>query len=179
MMRSILRLETGVRPFDAKFGSESGTYFRLPNSFQASNIGHIWLQQLNQNLQQIRKVTDEHHARLIKERTASNPPTEQQNLYQPGDFILYQYPVNRPNASKLASPYLGPYEVRRQIKNDIEASHVVTGGIQTFHVDQVKLFIGDRTQAEEVARSDADQHMISRFVAYLSLIHISEPTRPY
>jgi hypothetical protein len=54
-----------------------------------------------------------------------------------------------------------------QHKNDVEASHVVTGGLRTFHVDEVKLFVGNRAQAEEVGRSDADQHMIARFVAYI------------
>ena len=159
--------ESGVRPFDAKYGSESGTYFRLPENTVSSNVTHIWLQQLNQDLQHIRKVTKDHHTLLIKERTASNPPTEKQNHYQPGDYILYLYPTDRPKPTKLSSPYLGPYEVRRQTKNDIEASHVVTGGIQTFHVDQVKLFVGTRTQAEEVGRSDADQHMIAQFLAYI------------
>lgn len=159
--------ESGVRPFDAKYGSESGTYFRLPDNTSAGTVTHVWLQQLNKDLQLIRKLTDEHHAQLIKERTALNPPPEKQNHYQPGDFILYQYPPDRPKPSKLSSPYLGPYEVRRQIKNDVEASHVVTGGIQTFHVDQIKLFVGNRVQAEEVGRSDADQHMIQRFLAYI------------
>ena len=159
--------ESGVRPFDAKYGSDSGTYFRLPENTVSSTVSHIWLQQLNQDLQHIRKLTNEHHAHLVKERTALNPPVEKQNHYQPGDFILYQYPTDRAKPSKLSSPYLGPYEVRRHVKNDIEASHVVTGGIQTFHVDQVKLFVGNRVQAEEVGRSDADQHMIHRFLAYI------------
>ena len=159
--------ETGVRPFDAKFGSESGTYFRLPDIADQQAIGHIWLQQLNQDLNRIRQVTADHHAVLIKERTATNPAEGYHTTYKPGDFILYQYPTDKLKSNKLASPFLGPYEVRQQIKNDIEASHVVTGGIQKFHVDEVKLFVGSRTQAEEVGRSDADQHMISQFKAYV------------
>jgi len=160
--------ESGVRPFDAKYGSDSGTYFRLPDKPEVpSTVTHVWLQQLNKDLQQIRKITDEHHAILIKERTSCNPDVTKQNHYQPGDFILYQYPSDRPKPTKLSSPYLGPYVVRRHVKNDIEASHVVTGGIQTFHVDQVKLFAGNQVQAEEVGRSDADQHMILRFLGYI------------
>ena len=35
--------ESGVRPFDAKFGSESGTYFRLPYNSDTIKVGHAWL----------------------------------------------------------------------------------------------------------------------------------------
>ena len=131
------------------------------------SVMHGCLQQLNKDLVRIRKVTDEHHAQLIKERTADNPAPEHQNVYQPSDFVLYQYPPDRPKPTKLSSPYLGPYEVRIQLKNDLEASHVVPGGLRTFHVNQVKLFVGSRAQAEEVARSDADQHLVLRFLSYI------------
>ena len=100
-------------------------------------------------------------------RTLSNPPPTQQNRYQPGDFILYNYPKGQPKPTKLSSPQLGPYEVIKHVKNEVEARHLCIGTVRTFHVDDVQLFIGDRDAAFRVSLTDADQHQIERFCAYI------------
>ena len=159
--------ETGVRPFDAKFGSEDGTYCRLPDSTDAKHISSSWLRNINTDLLNIRRVSKSVQEALIKERTAQNPPQTLQNMFQAGDFILYRYPPEKSKPTKLSSPFLGPYEVIQQVKNDVEARHLTMGGIKTFHVDQVKLFAGTRAAAEELSQTDADQHLILEFTAYI------------
>ena len=41
------------------------------------------------------------------------------------------------------------------------------GTIRTFHVDDVQLFIGDRDTAFKASLTDADQHQIEKFCAYI------------
>ena len=76
-------------------------------------------------------------------------------------------PTDKPKPTKLTSPFIGPYKVIRQEKNDVEAQHVVMGGIRTFHVTQIKLFMGTAAEAHDLAQRDADQHMVLRFRAYI------------
>ena len=110
---------------------------------------------------------DKQSLSLIKERTRNNPLPAKQNQYQAGDLILYHYPANKTKTSKLSSPYLGPYMVIQQKKNDIEARHMTMGTIRVFHVDEVQLFIGTPEQAAELSQTDADQHMVTRIIAYI------------
>ena len=55
---------------------------------------------------------------FIEHRVGSNPLEEQQNLYQPGDFVLLKRVSAVAGPSKLSSPFLGPYEVIQHVKND-------------------------------------------------------------
>jgi hypothetical protein len=41
------------------------------------------------------------------------------------------------------------------------------GSIRTFHVSEVQLFLGNEEQAKELSQTDADQHMILEFKAYI------------
>ena len=41
------------------------------------------------------------------------------------------------------------------------------GSVRTFHVNEVKLFIGNREQAEQLSQTDADQHYIASVRAYV------------
>ena len=64
--------------------------------------------------------------------------------------------------SKLSSPFLGPYEVIQHVKNDVECRNLVQGNVQFFHVDRLKLFVGDREEALDLARKDHDQYVVKR-----------------
>jgi hypothetical protein len=159
--------ETGVRPFDAKFGSEDGTYMRLPEGKDSKVLANAWLRNLNTDLAIIREISKKHQDLLVKERTADNPISTEQNRFQPGDFVLYQYPTDRPKPSKLSSPFLGPYVVLKHVQNDVECKHAVMGTIRTFHVSEIKLFIGTEADAKKLAETDADQHMVLRIRSYI------------
>jgi len=159
--------ETGIRPLDAKFGSEDGTYFKLPETGTFPEIASTWFRNLNTDLSVIRQISKSYQVELIRERTACNPPADAQNLFQPGDLILYRYPVGKPKPTKLSSPYLGPYKVIQQIKNDVQARHMTMGTIRTFHVTDIQLFIGNEDEARRLSQTDADQHQIQQIRAYI------------
>ena len=159
--------ETGVRPMDAKFGSEAGTYFRLPDNAAPEELTYEFLRNLNTDLARVRQISSQVQREIVAERTASNPAPEYQNQYQAGDLILYQYPTDRPKPTKLSSAYLGPYEVIQQRSNDVEARHLCMKNIATFHVSKIKLFVGSRESAFELAQTDADQYLILEIRSYI------------
>lgn len=87
-------------------------------------------------------------------------------MYQAGDLVFFQLDPKIPLPNKLASPFLGPYEVVQQVKNDVECRHLVVGHLRTFHVSRLKPFFGSRADAHSAAQADHDQHVISTFLAY-------------
>jgi hypothetical protein len=54
--------------------------------------------------------------------------------------------------------YLGPYEVIRQVKNDVEVRDLVRGNIKVFHVERLKIFHGSKEEAFRLAKIDTDHH---------------------
>jgi hypothetical protein len=155
--------ESGVRPFDAKFGTVDGTYFRLPEVIQPGKEPCEFIKLLNADLQTVREASKKFQEALVKERTARDHPA---NEYQRGDFVLLQWPPDRPKPSKLSAQYLGPYEVITQSKNDVECRHLGTGAIRIIHVSRLKIFHGDRETATEMAFRDDDQFRIVKILAY-------------
>jgi hypothetical protein len=85
-------------------------------------------------------------------------------MFQPGDFVLFQLDPTKPKPTKLSSPYTGPYEVLRQVKNDVECRHVSLGVVRKFHVTRLKLFSGSEEQAKQTALWDADQFVIQKIL---------------
>jgi hypothetical protein len=61
---------------------------------------------------------------------------------------------------------MGPYEVTKQYKNDVEIRHLSTGKISTVFVSDLKPFRGDFLTAKALALKDADQHLIDCLLAY-------------
>ena len=157
--------ETGVRPFDAKFGSEDGPYLRLPDSVIPSEITNAWVKALDQDLKHIRSVSAQFQAELIAERLAATPE-ETQNVFQPGDLVLFRLNPDNPLPTKLSSPFLGPYQVIQQRKNDVECKHLVMGTIKWFHVTRLKMFHGTEEEGYKAALLDADQHVIRRILRW-------------
>jgi hypothetical protein len=68
--------------------------------------------------------------------------------------------------SKLHPDWLGPYEVIKQVKNDITAKHLVLHSDAVLHVDRVKPFFGTREQAITIAKHDHHQFNIISFNYY-------------
>ena len=156
--------ESGLSPYVLTFGSDSLRQFDFPKGDEVpKNIKNQYLQELNNDLLVVRTVASKFQQNLITRRTGLQ---NKQNLYQSGDLILLQHDTNRPLPSKLLPRYAGPFEVLKQVKNDIECRHLVQGGIKTFHVSRVKLFFGTREDAFNLAMVDADQHIIHTIRAY-------------
>ena len=51
--------ETGVRPFDAKFGSLDGPYLQLPDKALPKDITNEWVQSLDKDLRFIRSISSQ------------------------------------------------------------------------------------------------------------------------
>jgi len=100
---------------------------------------------------------------LVMERSQDTKP---QNLYQPGDLVLFQYPRDKPLPHKLGAPYSGPYEVLSQYKNDVSCKHIVLGTHRVFYVETLKMFFGSYEDAYALALQDADQFVVAHFIAY-------------
>ena len=83
-LNDAINSETGVRPFDAKFGSLDGPYLALPDSALPSEVTHAWVKALDADLKHIRSISGKFQAELIATRLAATPE-ETQNMFQPGD----------------------------------------------------------------------------------------------
>ena len=164
-LNDAINSETGVRPFDAKFGSLDGPYLTLPESTIPSEITEAWVKALDADLRHIRGVSSKFQADLIATRLAETPE-ETQNVFQPGDLVLFQLNPDNHLPTKLSSPFLGPYRVLQQVKNDVECRHLVMGAIKWFHVTRLKMFPGSEEEGYNAALLDADQHVIRRILRW-------------
>ena len=154
-----------LSPLAATFGTSDATYFKLPENHQTSSSATnycTFVQNLDQNLAEIRSIYKDAQSQLAQERLAVTPP-ENQNVYSPGDFVLYKIP-HRP--AKLTAQFLGPYEVLDQHKNDVTCKHLATHTTKIFHTDHIHIFIGTKEAAMEAALRDFDQHVIHRIIAF-------------
>ena len=185
MLNSRDNSEIGMTAFKCQFGSADEAYYALPvpdslvestdravsmdrEDFAATDgasLAQAHLAALDKNLAVVYKVTSEHQAKIAAERTKATPP-EKQNVYQPGDLVLWQLSPDDPLPTKLTPPFLGPFEVLEQVKNDVECRHVLHGYIKKFHVTRLKIFHGDIEKAKEVAQLDQNQSQVKAIHAH-------------
>jgi len=168
-LNSSFHSESGCIPFEATFGSADARYFQFPmvkEGDSSMTAMHAYISKLNSNLETIRKLSYEYQQTIADERTGETPISEQ-NIYQPGDLVLFQ---RDPNAcflpSKLTPKFIGPYEVINQHKNDVTCRHIIMGDIKVLHVSRLKIFHGSMEEAKKVAMLDNDQYTIDKFIAY-------------
>jgi len=154
--------------FELKFGSEDARYFKLPETLEPAMVNNAWLRELNESLRVVREQTKKFQDDLIAERTRVNPPEEDQNAYQAGDFVLYDTHANGNcmRKEKLANRYKGPYVVIRQYKDEVEVRHMAMEFVTKLLVERVKLFNGTRDEAFRLAMEDADQFVVDRILAW-------------
>ena len=148
--------ETGCRPLDVMFGSSDGPYLQLPQGTLPAEITVQWIKTLDANLKSIRDKSSIYQNELIEKRI-SKTPIEKQNVYHPGELVLWQRDPTKPLPNKLASHFKGPYEVIAQYKNDVECRHVVMRNIQTLPVNRLKMFHGKAEEGYHAALHDANQ----------------------
>lgn len=163
--------ETGLVPLQATFGDQSAIFFNFPHELPSNQQPHEYIRKLNDNLTLLRKISDEFQAKIIAKRTAPTPAALQ-NSYQPGDFVLFDIDPKVALPTKLTPRYKGPFQVLKQVKNDVTCRHVVQGQVYHFHVDRLKLFYGDQQAAYDLALSDANQYVIDRILAYRGEPHL-------
>jgi len=152
----------GYTAYQLTYGTKDQSYYVLRKVADGSTNWPMLVKELDNNLKEVREASLKYQKKLIEERTQSNNLPA--NLYQPGDFISRLTTGMR--VSKLTPRYRGPYEVVRQVKNDIECKHLAGGATEFLHVEDVQLFIGSRTQALEAANWDADQFKVDIIKAH-------------
>jgi hypothetical protein len=148
--------ETGYSPYVITFGSESKPYFKAPTGGDVRG----YVAALNNDLATVRQLVREYQNLLKPELPQA------QNVYQPGDFVLLHKTVEYVPRSKLHPKYLGPYRVIRQIKNDVEVEHLITGRLYVFYVADLRIFVGDANAAHSAAMLDDEQFPIDHILTY-------------
>jgi hypothetical protein len=150
----------GYSPFQLKYGTQDATYFRLPHDLSPGERSHALVALLDSNLRTVREASRKLMQQIIAERSRANPPV--QAMYESGDLVLWnpQEHAHSMLPEKLAPRWLGPYEVIRQVKNDVDCIHVNLATRATFHVDRLKPFFGSREDAIAMARLDKNQVFI-------------------
>ena len=163
VLNSQVSHETGTVPFYAHFGTEDSTYFKLPEPGSEASNTQDFIRLLDENLHTIWEASKKHQA-AIKDKRAGDDDPARQNMYQPGDLVLFQRNPEALAPSKLSLRYTGPYEVVSQHKNDVTCRHLCIKSVHIFHVERLKIFHGDRTEAERVALLDHDQFEIEKIM---------------
>ena len=185
-MASFPTSETGgYTPFELKYGTDDAKYFFLPPDLTlgtqpsgdtGSNTEprprpHELLQRLNKNIHTIRERSVQLQAEIAEERKAADGPIPS---YEPGDLVLWEQREQRSDflPFKLSPDWLGPYEVVRQVGNDVTAVHVVLRTQSVFHVERLKPFIGSLEDAVHIAKADQHQVFIVSINFYTGNPHI-------
>ena len=107
--------ETQTSAFNLTFGDLNSIYMHLPADSDLNSSGADYVKILKDNLQSLRATATACIASKEYQR-AGSLSEEQQNLYQEGDFLLYDLrgPDKSFLPSKLTTPYKGPYTVMSQ-----------------------------------------------------------------
>ena len=166
-INSMKSSESGIVPLHAHFGSDDATYMRLPDHLPDDSARvHAYVRELDENLRLVRAVAKETHTRVSQLRT-KDTPVERQNMYQPGDLVLFEeYPSTGLRPDKLTPRFTGPFYVQHQKGNDVSCKHVGLGVVRTFHVTRLKIFHGSVEEARKVAMLDGNQHTVDCIIGF-------------
>ena len=157
--------ETGIRRFDNMFGSEQGTYFKLPPALCESEKSHVYLRLLDEDLQRLLELSRQAHLEVIAKRRT--PVTEAtQNIYSPGDLVLVQRDLDKPLPTKLSLPFVGPHEVLSHEGNTVKCRHLGTHQVTDYPSYRVKIFHGSLEDAKKSAEEDYDQSLVRAITAW-------------
>ena len=77
------------------FGSEQGTYFKMPGALCESEKRQAYLRLLSEDLKRLLQLSRQAHLEVIAQRRT--PTTEAtQNVFLPGDLMLVQRDLDKP-----------------------------------------------------------------------------------
>jgi hypothetical protein len=156
--------ETGFKPFHLHYGSAAATYHSLPEFLNESKECDAlkYLRALDLFLQRARSRSAIHLREVQAARMKDNPVLP--NRYQPGDLIFFNNLTKQFRDKVKEAKHGGPYIVEAQSGNTIICKHCVLDTRHTFHLDEVSLFAGTLEEAQNVARFDKQQAMVSKIV---------------
>jgi hypothetical protein len=152
--------ETGQSPNDMTFGTLSHKYFDFPPEINNMDKCSAYVVELDKNLRYITQVSNQYQQELVSKRNGKVTEANQ-DLYQPGDYILLRLDPAKHKPNKLYPKFEGPYEVIAHKRNNITCRHVTKREVFDFHNDDVKLFIGDKDAAVRLAQLDGNHYIIT------------------
>ena len=162
LLNSSINEEIDAIPFELHFGSETYATMRLPlNAAHASE----YLKHLNEDLLLLRGKSHDYQESLIRLKTVNNP-VDNQPLYQPGDYVLFDKSMDNHRDFKLQPKYLGPYVVLKHTKNDVQCRHIIQDSVLILPADQLRIFVGDEDAAYKAALSDFNQYVVVSILGY-------------
>ena len=118
---------------------------------------------LDEALTTVADLAYKHRGILLAKRGSAMADPARQNTFQPGDFILFD---NDGSDTKLSYGLVGPFEVERQLVNDVHCKHLATRVVKRFHVTRCGLFKGTKEEAFAMACLDRDQHVVQRILEH-------------
>jgi hypothetical protein len=166
IINSHVSSQTGYPPYQLRFGDRDMLYLKLPEDGTLPQKAGIFLQELNENLATLRAASFKYQQQLLEDALSAGPPIEEQNLYQPGDFVLLDDALSDIRSDKLLPRYKGPYEVVSHSKNDVLCRNLIHGNLNTLPVNRLRLFYGSLEEAKKAAQLDSDQYEVNKIVAY-------------
>jgi hypothetical protein len=159
-LNDVVHTQTGISPFVATFGSEAGTYMRMPANLPPDGITPAFVKLLDDDLKTIRELSNTAQLAAIAKRAVLTDPALQ-NQFQVGDYVLFQRNPLVPREPKISAPFLGPFAVAApQVTNTVQCRNLITSEVKPFHVTRLKIFHGSDSQAFNMAKLDDDQHMV-------------------
>lgn len=160
--------ESGIKPYHATFGDQAATYLTMPPNLPEPERAHEYVRRLNDNLQLLKQISDDHQRAIQVERLKVNEQPERLNRYQPGDYIIEVHNPGKWRDNKLHPRYNGPYEVVEHVKNDIRVKDLLTGlqRPRLLRAEMCKPFYADSREAAEMAMQDKDQYMVDKILGY-------------
>lgn len=184
-------LPEGLSPNMVEMGDLDSVYLRLatseePGTPPSPEATVLFVRELQSNLQRIREMTSAYQRDLATRKQHTNPPAL--HSYQPGDLILVHHSVMRNGGgTKLHPPFMGPYAVIRQERNNVIFRDLNTHTEHEANVAFVKLYVGDPDTAQQHTYVDHDQHRLDSISAYRGepttrtsmefLLHFSDGTQ--
>jgi hypothetical protein len=156
--------ETGFKPFHLHYGSAAATYHSLPEFLDESKECDAlkYLRALDLFLQRARSRSAKHLRQVQADRMKNNPILP--NRYQPGDLIFFNNNTKQFRDKMKEAKHAGPYIVDTQSGNTIICRHCVLDTLHNFHLDEVSIFAGNLQDAQEVARFDKQQAIVSKII---------------
>jgi hypothetical protein len=126
-----------------------------------------FIQKLNEHQSHVIRLVTQRLAsrkaiRMAKATSASRPVTE----YLPGTFVLVAYPKGTRAPTKLHMPWMGPMQVVANTNSEYILRNLVTGKTMSRHVSTLKAFIPARRPPLDVARRDAEVHLVEKVISH-------------
>ena len=109
LINSHISSETGMEPFRLRFGDRDQIFMQLPETSSLPDNACEFVRQLNEYLSTLRETSQKYQQEVLNEKLKNEPPDEQQNRYQPGDYVLLYHRGSAMHNKKLLPIFKGPF----------------------------------------------------------------------